>query len=198
MKTSPEKLVRTRVSEAVALVEGLAEAELLDAIVAAAVELADRLEAGGKVLACGNGGSAALAEHFVAELVGRFQLEREPIAAVALGSNISTLTAISNDYDFDKAFARETRALASPGDVVVGFSTSGRSLNVLAAFEAARAIGASRIAVVGSDSSAIAPLADHVIAVPTDHTPRVQELHALVCHVLCEIAEAEVTAARDG
>ncbi|MFC1879254.1 SIS domain-containing protein [Chloroflexota bacterium] len=148
-----------------------------------------RLAAGGKVLIFGNGGSAADAQHFVSELVGRYRLERAPFPAVALTTDPSTLTSISNDYGFSEAFARPVQALAQPGDVVVGISTSGRSTNVIAGLQAARNAGANTVALIGANILGLAALADVVISVPSEDTPRIQEMHGVIIHILCDIIE---------
>jgi D-sedoheptulose 7-phosphate isomerase len=152
--------------------------------------LATCLRSGGKVMFCGNGGSAADAQHVAAELVGRFALEREPFPAIALTTDTSILTAVGNDWDFREVFARQVRALARPGDVVVGISTSGRSPNVVRALEVARERGATTLAFVGRNGGPIAKAADLVFCAPDAATARIQELHILAWHGVCEIVEA--------
>lgn len=145
---------------------------------------------GRRVLLCGNGGSAADAQHVAAELVGRFALERDPFPALALTTDSSILTAVGNDWDFKDIFSRQVRAHARPGDVVVGISTSGKSANVVRALEVARECGAVTIAFTGRNGGAVAKAADHSFKAPDAATPRVQELHLLAWHGICEVVEA--------
>jgi D-sedoheptulose 7-phosphate isomerase len=159
-----------------------------------ATAFAETLRGGGKILFCGNGGSAADAQHVAAELVGRFAIEREPWPAIALTTDTSILTAVGNDWDFRDVFARQVRALARPGDLVVGISTSGKSPNVVRALEAARERGAFTIAFVGRNGGPIANAADLAFRAPDAATPRVQELHILAWHAVCEIVEAALAA----
>src|SRR5262249_39155779 len=140
----------------------------------------------------GNGGSAAEAQHFAAELSGRFVRERRALAAVALTTDSSALTAISNDYGFERVFERQIEALGRPGDVAVAISTSGRSSNVVCALQAARARGLVTIALTGPEPSALADAADIVIAVPAGQTPRVQEGQLTVLHAICDLVERDV------
>jgi D-sedoheptulose 7-phosphate isomerase len=163
-------------------------------IEAAACEIALRLRAGGKILICGNGGSAADAQHMAGELVNRFLRERKPYAAVALTADMSILTSISNDYSFDEVFSKQVEALARKGDVLIGFSTSGTSRNVLRAFEAARALhGVWRLAMTGRADTPLAHLADHALSIQSvSAVPRIQEGHHLMMHALCECIEEQV------
>lgn len=153
---------------------------------------AETLLAGGKLLFCGNGGSAADAQHLAAEFTGRFLKERRPLPALALHGNSSGITAIGNDYGFEQVFARQVQALARPGDLLVGITTSGNSANVLLAAEAARALGAGVLGLSGADGGKLASLADLCIRAPSSATPRIQELHILIGHIVCEIAEEAV------
>lgn len=157
-----------------------------------AVTVVTALRAGGTLFTFGNGGSAADAEHLAAELVGRYDLDRRPLAAVALTTNTAALTAIANDYGFDEVFARQVRALAGPTDVVLGISTSGRSPNVVAGLAAAAEVGALRLALVGS--AGFEGDADSVLRVAPDHTPGVQEAHRLAWHLLCVGIDAALDA----
>jgi D-sedoheptulose 7-phosphate isomerase len=154
--------------------------------------LAERIRAGGRILLCGNGGSAADALHLAAELSGRFLKERHPLPAIALVGNPAAVTAIGNDYGFESVFARQVEALASAGDAVIGLSTSGESENVIRALRAAGGIGALRVALTGAKGGRLAAEADFVLSVPSDETPRIQEAHILVGHVLCEIVETSI------
>ena len=155
---------------------------------------------GGKVLACGNGGSAADAQHFAAEFIGRFERERPGLAAVALTTDTSILTAIGNDYDFNVVFAKQVQALGNPGDLLVAISTSGNSANVLAAVEAAHAKEMTVVALTGKGGGKLAErLAepDVHICVPHDRTARIQEVHLLVLHCLCDAVDVQLLGEQD-
>ena len=156
----------------------LGEAEVVGRVLSGA------LRAGRKVIAFGNGGSAAQASHFVGELLGRFDVTRQPFPAVTLSSDPGTVTCIANDFGYDALFERQARALAEAGDVAVGFTTSGRSENVRRGLDAARAKGAVTVAVVGR-AGLVGGTADHVLAVPSDVTAHVQEVHLMLLHVWC-------------
>jgi D-sedoheptulose 7-phosphate isomerase len=147
------------------------------------------LQSGGKILSCGNGGSAADAQHFAAELVGRFEREREELAAIALTTDTSILTAVGNDYGYDEIFSKQVRALGKPGDILFGISTSGGSKNVVAAIEAARKKGMTIIGMTGRDGGKIAGLIgkdDVLLNVESPTTARIQEVHLLMLHCLCD------------
>jgi D-sedoheptulose 7-phosphate isomerase len=154
----------------------------------------DAVRAGRKVLFCGNGGSAADSQHVAAELVGRFAINREPWAAIALTTDTSVLTAVANDWEYADVFARQVLALARPGDVVVGLSTSGKSPNVVRALETAKVRGAVRIACTGAQGGPMVEHAEASFRAPSDHTPRIQELHILGWHAICEVVEAALVA----
>lgn len=156
----------------------------------AAAVLTQCLTKGGTVFACGNGGSAADAQHLVAELVGRFRAERRPLAAVALSANIATVTALANDYGFEQVFARQVTALGRRGDVLVAISTSGRSANVLAAARAARSLDLTVIALTGAGGAELKALAHHWLEAPSQVVARIQEIHGLCIHALCEALDA--------
>jgi D-sedoheptulose 7-phosphate isomerase len=159
----------------------------------AAARLVACLRAGGKVMACGNGGSAADAQHLAAELVNRFLLERRPYAALALTTDSSVLTSVGNDYAFEQVFEKQVRALGRPGDVLVVFSTSGNSPNVLRAVEAAREAGIPTIGFLGGSGGRMQSRVDLPLTVAcSTHTPRIQEGHLLLLHLLCERVEAEL------
>ncbi len=179
------------VSEAVAghaeLVAGIPV--MSDDIASAASLIASSLEAGGQVLLCGNGGSAADAQHLAAELTGRYLRERDPWPAIALSTNTSALTAIGNDYGFDEVFARQVRAHGRAGDVLIAISTSGASANVLAAIDAARGRGMRVIGMTGPDGGAMSTACDVLLAVPAAGTPRIQEGHIMLGHILCGLVE---------
>jgi D-sedoheptulose 7-phosphate isomerase len=161
-------------------------------IAAAAAVMAATLENGGKILVAGNGGSAAEAQHLAAELVGRFRLERRPLPALSLTADPAILTAIANDYGYEEVFARQVRAWATAGDVLVLFSTSGASPNVLAAARVARECGARTIALCGTSDSPLAAAADLAIAVAASDTPLIQEVHTVVVHLLCDLVERQI------
>ena len=151
--------------------------------------VAETLSSGKKLLACGNGGSAAEAQHLVAEMVGRFHTDRRPLAAMALTTDTSVLTAVGNDYGFRDVFARQVRALAGPGDALLLISTSGNSESILAAATCGREIGTVNIALTGRSGGKLAALVDLALRVPSDVTPRIQEAHLLIDHCVCEIVE---------
>jgi D-sedoheptulose 7-phosphate isomerase len=153
------------------------------------------ITAGGKVLACGNGGSAADAQHFAAELVGRFERERPGLAAIALTTDSSILTAIGNDYDFASIYSKQVQAIGQPGDVLIAISTSGNSANVLAAVEAAHAKDMTVVALTGRTGGRLSELltdTDVHIAVPHDRTARIQEVHLLALHCLCDAVDFQL------
>ena len=185
-----EDRIRTIVAESVALKQRFF-AEQTDEVLRAGRLVAERLRAGGKVLAFGNGGSAADAQHFSGELVVRFLRARRALPALALTTDPSVLTATANDLGYERVFARQIEAHGRPGDVALGISTSGRSPNVVAALSEARQRGLLTVALTGADGSLLAPLADVLLAVPHADTPRIQEVHSMVVHLLCEIIEEE-------
>ncbi|AWK90207.1 D-sedoheptulose 7-phosphate isomerase [Azospirillum thermophilum] len=164
-------------------------AEQTGPVAVAAGLMIEGLRGGGKVLFCGNGGSAADSQHLAAELTGRYLHDRPPLAAVALTVDSSALTAIANDYSYDEVFARQVRALGRAGDVLVGISTSGNSRNVVAALEAARALGLRTVGLTGAGGGRMAELCDVCIRVPSTDTPRIQEMHIAAGHMLCELVE---------
>ena len=166
-----------------------AAATLADPIAAAVQLMAAGLRAGGKIMACGNGGSAADSQHFAAELINRFERERAPMAAMALTTDTSTLTSVANDYAFEQVFAKQVLALGRPGDVLLAISTSGNSPNVLAAMEAARQRSIRVVALTGRGGGKMgAALAagDIHLDVPATRTARIQEVHLLILHCLCD------------
>jgi len=161
-------------------------------LLAAADLLLSAFERGGKLLAFGNGGSAADAQHLVTELVARYTRVRRALPAVTLTADASLMTAVANDFGYEQVFARQVAALGRPGDVAVGITTSGRSANVLRGLEAARAGGLSTVALTGGDGGPAAALADVHVNVPDPSTPRVQEVHRTLLHVLCELIEQKL------
>jgi D-sedoheptulose 7-phosphate isomerase len=173
-------------------------AEIAPAVEAAAAACIASLRAGGTVWTCGNGGSAAEAQHFAAELVGRYKRERDALRVVCLADNVPTLTSVSNDYDFADVFARQVRGMARQGDVLLAFSTSGNSRNVLGAAAAAHANGVTVIALTGAGGGKLAAASDIAITVPDPDTPLIQEVHLAVVHVLCDLIEAAFATAPGG
>lgn len=163
-----------------------------EVIASAAGVLTGALRAGGRVLVFGNGGSAADAQHFAAELVGRYLRDRQGLAAIALTTDSSVLTAIGNDQGFARVFARQVEAIGRPGDVALGISTSGTSANVVAGLKEAAARGLRTIALTGRDGGEAGRAAEVHINVPEAATPRVQEVHATVLHLLCELVERDL------
>jgi len=166
--------------------------DLLQRIDMFAKKLVETFRRNNKVLFCGNGGSAADAQHIAAELSGRFYLNRKPLYAEALHCNSSYMTSVSNDYGFENVFSRAVEEMAKTGDVLVGISTSGNSGNILNAFDMARKMGIFTIAMTGKDGGKIAPLSDLLINVPSDCTPRIQETHIMIGHIVCELVEKEL------
>jgi D-sedoheptulose 7-phosphate isomerase len=151
--------------------------------------LAVCLAKGGKLLLCGNGGSAADSQHLAAEFVNRFKLERPPLPAIALTTDTSALTAIGNDYGFDQVFLKQVQALANPGDILIGISTSGTSPNVIAALKEARRKGVTTVGMAGESGGEMVPLCDHLILVPSAETALIQEVHIAAGHVLCHLVD---------
>jgi D-sedoheptulose 7-phosphate isomerase len=151
--------------------------------------VADALAAGNKILLAGNGGSAADAQHLAGEIVGRFYYDRAPAAAIPLGTDIATMTAIANDYGFERAFERQVRGLGRAGDVLIALSTSGRSPNILNALSAARDIGVVAIGFTGRNGGEMPPLCDLCLRVPADSTPLIQQLHMIAGHLVCALVE---------
>ena len=154
------------------------------------------LHKGNKLLIIGNGGSAADAQHMAAEFVGRFLLERKALPAIALTTDTSILTAVGNDYGFDEIFKRQVEALARPGDVVIGISTSGHSNNVFHAVMAANDIGCKTIGLLGREGGNIAGIVDVNLTVPVQETPRIQEAHVTIIHILCDLVERNLFGGR--
>lgn len=165
------------------------ETELIPAVARLAERLIDTFKIGNKLLLMGNGGSAADAQHFAGEIVSRFRMERPGLPAIALSTDTSTITAIGNDYGFERIFSRQVEALATPGDAVLGISTSGNSPNVLKALELARHAGCTTIGLLGKDGGSIKEVCDIPLIVPSYDTPRVQEVHITLIHILCDLIE---------
>jgi D-sedoheptulose 7-phosphate isomerase len=181
---------RARLYAAERVVAALAADEgLLAALHSATLLCIAALRAGGRVLFCGNGGSAADAQHLAAELSGRYYLDRPPLDSDALHTNSSYVTAVANDYGFSEIFARQVRAKGRPGDVLIGISTSGNSENVILAMQTAGELGMRRVAMTGQGGGRLAALAEVILRAPSIDTPRIQEAHILMGHILCEAVE---------
>lgn len=168
----------------------LADTALQSRLEQVALACIQRLHAGGKILLAGNGGSAADAQHIAGELVSRFAFDRPGLPAIALTTDTSILTAIGNDYGYEKLFARQVQALGQKNDVFIGYTTSGKSPNILLALQEARARGLVTIGLTGSRGGSMGELCDHLLEVPSAATPRIQEGHAVLGHILCGLVEA--------
>jgi D-sedoheptulose 7-phosphate isomerase len=176
-------------------VKQASQQRLTPAIVQAAQAISLALDRGGKVLSCGNGGSAGDAQHFSSEMLNRFEMERPGLPAVALTTDSSTLTSIANDYDFNRVFSRQVQALGTAGDILLAISTSGNSGNILEAVTAARSCGMRVVALSGRDGGKLSGLLedqDIEICVPADSTARIQEVHLLVIHCLCDLIDQHI------
>ena len=175
-----------------AVEKALTDPAFMASVLSAAEKIAASLKNGGKVLFAGNGGSAADAQHIAAEFVGRFIDDRAPLAAIALTTDTSALTAIGNDYGFEQVFARQVSALARPGDVLVGISTSGKSPNILAALKAARDTKLVTVGFTRNGPTTMQALCDVVVGAPSDETALIQQLHITVGHAICHLVEREL------
>jgi D-sedoheptulose 7-phosphate isomerase len=182
-----EVLIQQRIRTSIAVKQELLKQSALLAQVAE--KLIEAYEAGKKILVFGNGGSAADAQHIAAELVGKYYMDRRPLPAEALTVNTSSLTAIGNDYAFERIFARQVEALGNPGDVAIGISTSGNSPNVIEAIRAAKKKGMITIGLTGAEGGRLRNEVDYCICVPSKDTPRIQEAHILIGHIWCELIE---------
>jgi D-sedoheptulose 7-phosphate isomerase len=188
-----EQQVSRSIQASIAVKERLfASPEIISIVAKASEILVDALNQGNKILLFGNGGSAADAQHIAAEFVGRFAFNRPALPALALSENSSSLTAIGNDYGFNVVFSRQIEALGRPGDVAIGISTSGNSPNVLQAMTAAKKIGLQTIALTGCTGGALEHAVDHCIRVPSNETPRIQECHILIGHILSDLVERTI------
>lgn len=173
------------VAGTVAALQRVLVPDLTANITPVAAQIADAIRAGNKILVMGNGGSAADAQHIAAELVGRYKIERRGLAAIALTTDSSVLTAWSNDYSYETVFSRQVEALTRPGDIVWGISTSGNSINVMRAFEAARRIGATTFGLLGRAGGGLAAMSDLSVIVPLEQTDQIQSAHQIVYHAIC-------------
>jgi D-sedoheptulose 7-phosphate isomerase len=191
-REAAKELVRLRLGEGAALVEAMLDEGCVAEIAAVAELTADAYRRGGKLLLFGNGGSAADAIHVAAEFVGRYLVDRPAQPAIALVANASSVTAIGNDYGYDEVFARQLRGLGAAGDVAMGFTTSGRSVNVEKALRAADELGMATVAMTGAEPGPVGAAAGHRIGIPSTETPRIQEGHMLAAHTICEWVEARL------
>ena len=180
--------IATRIAESIAAKQQI-PTQTLEAV---AIQMADALRHGHKLIFAGNGGSAADAQHITAEFTGRFLIERRPLPAIALATNGSALTAIANDYGFDSVFARQLEAVGQPGDIFVPISTSGNSQNLITAIETAKKIGIQTIGVLGKDGGKMKAMVDTDITIEHPDTPRIQEAHILCLHILCELIDDQL------
>ncbi len=190
------QVIRQRVRESIALKEALLADECTQQLAAIADQIVASARRGGKVVLFGNGGSAADATHLAAEFVGRFQFDRDPLPALSLSDNGSSVTAIGNDYAYELTFARQMRALGRPGDVAIGISTSGASPNVLEALRAARLCGMYTVGFTGAKGVEMAKLTEVCVMLPSTITARIQEGYMLYAHIMCELVEEELFGAQ--
>jgi D-sedoheptulose 7-phosphate isomerase len=182
-----------QIADSAATKQAILENEtLLDTIVTVAKACVEVYRQGKKTMLAGNGGSAADAQHIAAELVGRYGFDRPSIPSLALTTDTSNLTAIGNDYGYDKVFSRQLEGMAQEGDLFIGISTSGNSQNIINAFESAKDRGVTTVALVGRDGGKMGAMADYAIIIPSQSTPRIQESHILIGHILCDIIEKEL------
>jgi len=184
-----KKRIEQAVNDSIHLKSQLLNEESIEFISQVSQIIVSQINKGGKVLLCGNGGSAADAQHFAAELVGRFMKNRKPLPAVALTTDTSILTAIGNDYNFDSVFLRQVRALCTSNDILIGISTSGNSENIVEALKCARSIGAGIVALLGNTGGKCLQYADYSYVVNSCESARIQEIHLLVEHLICEFVE---------
>ncbi len=188
-----KKYIKEQTKQSYETKQALYENEaLLDIITDVAKACVDVYKKGKKTLLAGNGGSAADAQHIAAELVGRYGFDRPSIPSLALTTDTSNLTAIGNDYGYDQVFSRQLEGMGVEGDLFIGISTSGNSQNVINAFESAKKKGITTVALVGRDGGKMAQMADYAIVVPSSCTPRIQESHILIGHIICDIIEKEL------
>jgi D-sedoheptulose 7-phosphate isomerase len=191
-KSVTEALLIKSLNEHLAAIQSLLKDKLAD-IEAAGEVICEALARGNKILLCGNGGSAADAQHIAAELVGRYENVRKAFPAIALTTDTSSLTALSNDFGFDEVFARQVQGLASEGDVLIAISTSGKSPNILKGAEAARQMGCRTIALTGAAAEPLASACDVAVVVPSQRTSRVQEAHITIGHLWCELVDTRMS-----
>ncbi len=189
MKKNP---IENIISEFERLIGFLSTGTFQEKIESAVSMISQAIRSNNKIIVCGNGGSAADSQHLAGELVGRFQIERKPIPAIALTTNTSIITSIGNDYSFEKIFSRQTEAIGNKGDVLILFSTSGRSKNVIEAVRSAKKKGIKTISITGARPNKLADLSDINLDVPSKSTPRIQEIHSIIIHIICELLERKL------
>lgn len=187
MQATIQTLIQASIDTKTALLQ---DPKILSCIEKCVEQITLAFRRGNKVLFCGNGGSAADAQHLAAEFSGRFYIDREALPAEALHCNTSYLTAVANDYSYDEIFARLLKGIGQPGDILVGLSTSGNSKNIVRAFEVAREKNMCTIGFTGATGGALQPLSDWCINAPSTDTPRIQECHMLIGHIICQLVEA--------
>lgn len=186
-----EKEIKKQIEGSIGLKEKIIENHI-DVINNASKAIIDAYKNDKKVLWCGNGGSAADAQHLACELVSKFYMDRKALRSIALTTNTSIMTAISNDFTYDIIFERQVEALADNGDVVVGITTSGKSKNIINALRAAKEIGAVTIALTGKNTDEVKDYADYLVSIPSDITPRIQESHIMIGHIMCYLVEKTI------
>jgi|688.fasta_scaffold14845_6 D-sedoheptulose 7-phosphate isomerase len=192
--TSAEGIAPDSIASQAAEIRSVADKieQAADEIIAISKMICEHLEKGGKLITCGNGGSALEAQHLAAELISHFRRDRRALPGISLPLDYGVLTSIGNDFSFEEVFSRQVEALANPGDVVVGFSTSGNSANVAAALRTARAKGATTLAFTGKNPGKVGESADYLLTVDSTNTGRIQEGHLILVHVICEDLDARL------
>lgn len=187
-----ENTIGTRISQTISNFQTLlSDEQTLKKIIDVTWLIIDAIRSGNKLMICGNGGSAADAQHMAGEFICKFYQNRQPLPAIALTTDTSIITAISNDYSYNNIFSRQVRALGKKGDILLGISTSGSSVNVLESFKTAQEMGIKTALLTGQAEKEIAEFSDIVITTPSKDTPRIQEMHLLIEHIICEIVENE-------
>ncbi|HOV21998.1 MAG TPA: SIS domain-containing protein [bacterium] len=181
--------IKKEIEESIKLKKELLEKENIDRILSAALMIKKCLENKKKVLLCGNGGSAADCQHFAGEMVGRFKKERKPYPFISLTTDTSILTSISNDYSFKKIFERQVECLGEKGDILICFSTSGESENILLAAHKGKKVGMEIISFTGKEPNSLSKISSLTLSVPSEDTPRIQEVHCLIYHIICSLVE---------
>ena len=193
MKETITSIIKSSIETKTAI---LNDNKIISDIETIAIRMSEAISCGGKIVICGNGGSASDAMHFAGEIVGRFQMERNPWPAIALNGDVTSVTSIANDYGYEEVFARQTMAHLKKEDVFVGISTSGNSENVFRAMKVANKIGSYNVALLGKDGGKIKDICPNSIIVPSTSPARIQESHIMIIHILCEIIEKELSYAQ--
>ena len=191
---SDMEIIQARFRESIETKNRLLQDEsLLNMMLILSDAIVDAIRSGGKLLICGNGGSASDASHIAGEIVGRFQKERKGYAAISLSADVATMTSIANDYGYEDVFARQVEGLMSRNDILLGISTSGNSLNIIKAFKKVKETGGKTALLSGKGGGELKNLADYAIIIPSDATARIQEAHLCIYHILCELIEVGLT-----